>query len=66
MGGEHISQLTDHKCVRQNCANAVVPTTGRPYHRELLGGNNMRVTRELKYRVPEALIRYLVNEPDPT
>ena len=26
----------------------------------------MRVTRELKYRVPEALIRYLVNEPDPT
>ncbi len=26
----------------------------------------MRVTRELKYRVPEALIRYLVNELDPT
>ena len=32
--GGHISQLTNHKCVKGNCANVVVPPTGRPFHRE--------------------------------
>ena len=64
--GGHISRLTDHKCDKKNCTNTVVPPTGRPYHREPLGGNHMSVTREMKYKVPEALIRYLVNELDPT
>ena len=34
-------------------------------HRESLGGNHIRFSREEKYRIPEGVIRYLCGFPDP-
>ena len=63
-GGDHVRQLDDRVCDRKTCPNLLPGTTfGR--HKEQLGGAEMRMSRKQKYRVPEALVRYLWNFPDP-
>ena len=64
-GGDHLNELQDRVCDRATCANVVERPNGRRGHRELLGGNHMRYSRNQKYRVPERLVRYLNGFPDP-
>ena len=56
-GGEHVKSLANCLCDPKTCPQ-VVPGTRR--HRENLGGNHIRVTRNQKYRVPGALVQYLL------
>ena len=64
-GGDHLSSLQPVICPGKTCPNVVERPGGTWGHREVLGGNNMRATREEKYRVPEALVRYLCGFPTP-
>ena len=64
-GGPHIRDLADKLCNPHTCFNCVTQPNGRPAHREKLGGNHIRFTRNQKYRVPSKLVRYLCGFPDP-
>ena len=64
-GDESILKIAPRKCDMQTCPNLCPRENGRLGHREILGGNQMRTTRLEKYRIPEALIRYLCGWPEP-
>ena len=59
-----ISHLTSKICDRKTCINLVDRPNGRKGHREISGGNQMRATRNDKYRIPEDLLKYLCDWPD--
>ena len=64
-GGDHLDGVNNRVCDRDVCPNVVERPNGRKGHRELLGGNHMRYSKNQKYRVPERLVRYLSGFPDP-
>ena len=64
-GGEHIKDVRPRVCDPETCPNMVERPNGHKGHRERLGGNDMRATRDDKYRVPEDLVRYLCGWFDP-
>jgi len=63
-GDPSISDLTSKICDGETCINLVDRPNGRKGHREILGGNQMRATRNDKYRIPEDLLKYLCDWPD--
>ena len=63
LGGEHIKVLNNQVCDLPTCPNTVLYPNGHWAHKEKLGGNDMRSSRDQKYRVPEDLIRYLLTDP---
>ena len=58
-GGPHVKELPPRLCDMETCPNLIVKQNGRKSHREMLGGNHMRFTRNQKYRIPPDLVRYL-------
>ena len=64
-GDPSISELSPRICDGKNCVNLVQRPNGRLGHREILGGKNMKITRNQKFRIPEALLKFLCNFPDP-
>ena len=64
-GGEHVKLLEARLCDMQTCQNVVFRPNGARGHKEVLGGNHMRFSRWQKYRIPELLVRYLCELPDP-
>ena len=63
-GGEHLKELKDCLCDPMTCPNVRRRWDGRRVHRLMLGGNDMRVTRREKCRIPEGLVRYLLQVPE--
>ena len=61
-----MSQVQSVVCNPQSCPNVVTRPNGHHGHRETLGGNHIRFSREQKYRVPEGVVRHLCGFPDPT
>ena len=55
-GSEHIRLLTSCLCDGKTCPNLKEDGKG---HFERLGGNNMKATKEDKYRIPATLIEYV-------
>ena len=52
-------------CDPATCTNVRDRENGHRGHREILGGNHMRYSTRMKYRIPEGVIRYLCGFPDP-
>ena len=65
MGGRHVMELAPKICDPWTCPNMVKRPNGYWGHKDPLGGNHIRFSRMKKYRVPEKLIRYLCDFPDP-
>ena len=63
-GGPHVTDLQPRICDPTTCEN-VIRTNSRKVHRESLGGNHIRFSRNQKYRVPEGVTRYLCGFPNP-
>ena len=61
-GGEHIKGLDSKLCEPGSCPYMVFKPSGRSGHRVVLGGK-YTVGRRLKYRVPGALVRFLLGVP---
>jgi site-specific DNA-cytosine methylase len=57
-----VQQLTDRVCDRLTCS-AMMP--GKNRHKIWLGGMRCPITRNMKYRVPKALIEYLCTQKEP-
>jgi hypothetical protein len=63
-GDPLIKTVKERVCDGVSCPNVEVRPNGRRGHRKILGGNNIGVTRNQKYRIPEGLVRYLAGLPD--
>ena len=50
-------------CNKKTCKQ-IVPGTQR--HRESLGGSRKRLGKEMEYRIPPALVEYLLSGPNPS
>ena len=62
-GDSEILKLPTKICDPHTCANMVERPNGRWGHRQMLGGNDMRATRNQKYRIPDKLIQFLCGWP---
>ena len=60
-----MTDLPQKICDPDTCENVLIRANGRRAHRESLGGNHIRFSRNQKYRVPEGVTRYLCGFPDP-
>ena len=63
-GDPMIRNLESRVCDGENCLNLVQRPNGYKGHRQMLGGNEMKASRNQKYRVPEKLVRYLAGLPE--
>ena len=64
-GSDHVKALEARLCDPATCTNVRDRENGHRGHREILGGNHMRYSTRMKYRIPEGVIRYLCGFPDP-
>ena len=64
MGGDHIKEVQPVLCDMLTCPNLTNGVSGRKVHKEKLGGNHIKFTRNQKYRIPPDLVRYLCGFPD--